>query len=341
MSRPCWIFTALLLVAGFACRTPEPAAPLTRCEYSRPQMGVEFRIVLYAPDQARGDTAAAAAFARVAELNALLSDYEDASEVTRLSKSAGSGQAMPAGPDLWLVLDRAQRLAARTEGAFDVTVRPLVQVWRRARRQREMPSLEKLAAAREATGYRHLELDPRRRTARLLVPEMSLDLGGIAKGYAADEAMKVLRKHRINRALVAVAGDMVAGDPPPGKTGWRIEVPSLDAQSAPASQHVTLANAALSTSGDFFQRLELGGKRYSHIIDPRSGRPITDHSLVTVIAPDGITADSLATAISVLGPDAGLELVRRSPRVQARIHRQPAEKIEILQSDGFGRWLEP
>jgi thiamine biosynthesis lipoprotein len=248
---------------------------------------------------------------------------------------------MPAGPDLWLVLDRAQRLAARTEGAFDVTVRPLVQVWRRARRQREMPSLEKLAAAREATGYRHLELDPRRRTARLLVPGMSLDLGGIAKGYAADEAMKVLRKHRINRALVAVAGDMVAGDPPPGKTGWRIEVPSLDAQSAPASQHVTLADAALSTSGDFFQRLELGGKRYSHIIDPRSGRPITDHSLVTVIAPDGITADSLATAISVLGPDAGLELIRRSPGVQARIHRQPAEKIEILQSDGFGRWLEP
>lgn len=118
-----------------------------------------------------------------------------------------------------------------------------------------MPSLDRLAAARDVTGYQHLELDARHHTATLKLPGMQLDLGGIAKGYAADEALKTLRAHGITRALVAVAGDMTAGDAPPGKAGWRVEVPSLDVPGAPPAQFVLLANAALSTSGDLFQRL--------------------------------------------------------------------------------------
>ena len=331
---------ALALVDGVGCRTPVAAPVLTRFEYERPQMGVPFRIVLYAEQQAAADAAATAAFARVGELNALLSDYEDESEIRRLSKTAGSGRAVAVGPDLWKVLAAAQKLSAHSDGAFDVTVRPLVQVWRRARRQREMPALERLAAAREVTGYRNLELDARRHTATLKVPGMQLDLGAIAKGYAADEALKTLRAHGITRALVAAAGDMAAGDAPPGKRGWRIEVPSLDVPGAPPAQFVLLANAALSTSGDLFQRLELGGKRYSHIIDPRTGRPITDHSLVTLIARDCTTADSLATAVSVLGPDAGLALVRRTRGAEARVHSQPDEKFQTTESPGFRRFLE-
>lgn len=332
---------ALLALAGaVGCRTPAVAPVLSRFEYERPQMGVPFRIVLYAAQQAPADAAAAAAFARVTALNASLSDYEDDSEITRLSKTAGSGRAVPVAPDLWNVLAAAQKLSARSDGAFDVTVRPLVQVWRRARRQREMPSLDRLAAAREVTGYQNLELDARHHTATLKLPGMQLDLGAIAKGYAADEALQTLRAHGLTRALVAAAGDMAAGDAPPGKRGWRIEVPSLDVPGAPPAQFVMLANAALSTSGDLFQRLELGGKRYSHIIDPRTGRPITDHSLVTLIARDCTTADSLATAVSVLGPEAGLALVRRTRGAEARVHSQPDEKFHTAETAGFRRFQE-
>ena len=340
------IFAAALLALALAgagatgCRTPAAAPDLTRFEYERPQMGVPFRIVLYAATQAQADTAAAAAFARVASLNASLSDYEDDSEITRLAKTAGSGRAVPVAPDLWNVLSAAQKLSARSDGAFDVTVRPLVQVWRRARRQREMPSLDRLAAAREVTGYQNLELDAHRRTATLKLPGMQLDLGGIAKGYAADEALKTLRAHGITRALVAAAGDMAASDAPPDHRGWRIEVPSLDVPGAPPAQFVLLANAALSTSGDLFQRLELGGKRYSHILDPRTGRPVTDHSLVTLIARDCTTADSLATAVSVLGPEAGLALVRRTRSAEARIHSQPGDNFHTTETTGFRRFLE-
>ena len=322
------------------CRTPEVGREWARYEYTQPQMGVPLRIVLYAESQLKADAAAAAAVARVSELNAALSDYEDASEITRLSQSAGSGRAVPVSADLWAVLAAAQKLSARTDGAFDVTVRPLVQVWRRARRQREMPGLEKLEAAREVTGFRNLELDSRRRTARLQVAGMQLDVGGIAKGYAVDEALKVLRGAGVTRALVALSGDMVAGDAPPGKAGWRIEVPSLDVPDAPAAEFVLLANGALSTSGDLFQRMEASGKRYSHIIDPRTGRPITDHSLVTVLARDCTTADSLATAVSVLGPEAGLRLIRSTPGAEARIHSQPGEKLQRAESPGFRRFVE-
>ncbi len=332
------ITLALTTLAG--CRTPSVAPPLTRFEFERPQMGVPFRIVLYAETAAQADTASAAAFARVSALNAALSDYEDDSEISRLSKTAGSGRTVPVAPDLWNVLAAAQKLSARSDGAFDVTVRPLVQLWRRARRQREMPSLDRFAAAREVTGYQNLELDARHHTATLKLPGMQLDLGGIAKGYAADEALKTLRAHGITRALVAVAGDMTAGDAPPGKPGWRVEVPSLDVPGAPPAQFVLLTNAALSTSGDLFQRLELGGKRYSHILDPRTGRPVTDHSLVTLIARDCTTADSLATAVSVLGPEAGLALVRRTRGVEARIHSQPEGKFYTTETAGFRRFLE-
>lgn len=324
----------LTLVANGQCAGGEP---LRRFEFTQPQMGMPFRIVLYAARESQAADAARAAFARVAELNRVLSDYEEDSELVRLNRSAGSGMAVPVSPDLWRVLERAQRLAARTDGAFDVTVGPAVQLWRRARRQRELPAPERLAAALRAVGHRHLVLDARRRTARLDVPGMRLDLGGIAKGYALDEALAVLRGRGLPRALVSGGGDMAAGAPPPGARGWRIELAAPDVAGAPPACFVWLKNAGLATSGDLFQFVEIGGRRYSHIVDPRTGFGLTDHSLVTVIAPDCMTADSLATAVSVLGPEAGLRLVESSRSVAARIIRQPEGTLQRFESRRFAR----
>ncbi len=305
-------------------------------------MGVPFRIVLFAPDETTARRAATAAFDRIQHLNAIMSDYEAASELNELSRSAGQGRAGRVSPDLWRVLEASQRLAQNTGGAFDITVGPYINLWRRARRLKQLPDPQQLEEARPAVGYRNIVLSPRHRTVQLLVKGMKLDLGGIAKGYAVDEAMIVLRRHGITRALVGGVGDIAVGEPPPGKLGWRIALSQFDVADAPASdRHVTLRNAAISTSGDLAQRLEINGRRYSHIVHPQTGIGLTDHSLVTVIGRDCATTDSVATAVSVLGPRQGLAFVKSQRGVETRIVRAPEGQIEVVESPGFARFYEP
>ena len=332
----CW---PLFLLCSCSCAAPR-VLDLTRFEFSQPQMGLPFRIVLYAPDRSAAEAAARAAFNRIGELNDILSDYDTDSELSRLSQTAGSGQSVRLSDELWFVLERSQKLAEQTDGAFDVTVGPVVSLWRKARRENRLPDAAKLAGAKELVGYRKLRLDPKRHTAQLGVPYMRLDLGAIAKGYALDEVLKILRSRGITRALVSGGGDMAAGDPPPGKKGWRIEVAPLDMTNAPPARFILIANAGLGTSGDLFQHLEVGGKRYSHIVDPHTGLGLIDHGLVTVIARDGITADSLATAVSVLGPEKGLTLIEETKGAAAHIVRVPAGSIEASESSRFKGFYE-
>jgi len=328
---------ALFLASSCATRTTDE---LERFEFTEPQMGVPFRIVMYAPDRSAADFAARAAFDRIRRLNDILSDYDTDSELSRQSQTAGSGQAVKISDELWFVVKRSQELARRIERSLVVTVGPAVSIWRKARREKRLPDPAKLARALEAVGYQKLRLDPRRRTARLLAPYMRLDLGAIAKGYAVDEALKILRSRGVTRALVSGGGDMAAGDPPPDKAGWRIELAALDVTNAPAARFVLLANAGLATSGDLFQHLEIDGKRYSHIVDPRTGMGLTDHSLVTVIAPDGMTADSLATAVSVLGPEKGIELIEQTKNAAASIVRIPGDTIQMTESTRFKKYYD-
>lgn len=327
---------ALFLLTAAGCATkPQPHAHLNRFEYNQPEMGVPFRIVLYAPTPEAADAAARAAFDRIAQLNHIMSDYEADSELSALSRSAGQGKTVVLSAELWHVLSRAQQLAQESGGAFDITVGPFVTLWRKARREQKMPEPGKLEAARAAVGYQKLRLDPKRHTAELLAREMRLDLGGIAKGYALDEAMLVLRSRGIGRALISGGGDLLVGDPPPGKSGWRVELPPLDATNAPPAEFIQLHQAALSTSGDLFQRLEIDGTRYSHIVDPRTGIGLTNHSLVTIIAPDGITADSLTKVASVLEPGPALRFMEHRRGVALRIVRKPGAQVEIFQSPRF------
>ena len=323
---------AMGLHAAFA--GDEPVA-LQRFAFEKAEMGLPFRITLFAADEGTAKSAADAAFARVAELNGVLSDYDPDSELSRLSRTAGSGKAVPVSDDLWRVLERGQALAARTDGAFDLTVGPLVNVWRRARRKQELPSPELIAEMRGRVGFRNLKLDAEMRTAELLIAEMRLDAGSIGKAYAVDAALAVLQQRGIARALVAGSGDMAAGDAPPGLPGWRIEVAAFDAPGAPPPQIVHLANRGIATSGDVFQRVEIDGKRYSHIVDPHTGLGLTDHGLVTVIAPDCFTANGCTTSASVLGPERGLKLIDETPGVAALLVRKPGEKIEFVESHAW------
>ena len=313
------------------------AAELRRLAFEKAEMGLPFRVTLYAEDEAAAKAAADAAFERVAVLNSILSDYDPDSEISRLSRTAGQGKAVPVSGDLWRVLERGQAMAARTDGAFDVTVGPLVNLWRRARRKQELPSPELIAEMRARVGYRNLRLDPAQRTAELLAPEMRLDVGSIGKAYAVDAALAVLKERGFTRALVGGSGDMAAGDPPPDQPGWRIEVAPLDAPGAPPPQLVLLKNRAVATSGDVFQRVEIDGKRYSHIVDPHTGLGLTDHGLVTILATDCFTANSFSTSVSVLGPERGLKLVEETPDISAFVARKPGDRIEFVESS---RWRD-
>ena len=289
MTRTGWRVTvsvALVLLLGPAAL----GAQLRRAEFTELHMGMAVRVVLYAGTDSLARRSARAAFDRIAALEDLLSDWRPASEVRRLSAAAPAW--VPVSPELFDVLARARSIAARTGGAFDPTVGPLVALWRRARRDSFLPDSASLTAALALTGWRRLELDSATRRARLATAGMQLDLGGIAKGWILDEARRVLAGLGISRVLLEAGGDIVTGAAPPDESGWAI---------ATSAGVIRLHDRAIATSGDAAQFVILDGRRWSHVVDPRTGWALRDSRAVTVTAADGATADALATALGVTG----------------------------------------
>lgn len=304
------LFSAILLAPALLA-PPE----LERVEAAEPVMGTLFRMTVYAGDLPAARRALEHAFARVRALDAALSDYKEDSELNRACRTAHQ-KPVPVSDDLFVLLEASQRLARATHGAFDVTQGPVIRLWRTARKEDRLPSESALRDAQARSGYRHLVLDPRRKTLFLKLPSMQLDLGGIAKGYAAEEALRILRQEGFPQSLVAAGGDLAIGAPPPGKAGWSVGLELLDTTGS-FTRVVTLHDVSVSTSGDTEQFAEIGGIRYSHIIDPPTGRALSNRIAVTVIAKRGMDADALATALCVLGPARGLRFLERHTRAAA------------------------
>lgn len=290
-------------------------------------MGTSVRVIVYMPPASQAPAVLRAAFEEIELVDALMSDYRADSELSRLN---AAGQLRVAQP-FFDVLQASRRMWAASEGAFDVTVGPVVQLWRKARKERTLPPADELRGALERVGSQHLELGPERK-ARLHKVGMRLDVGGIAKGYACDRAVAKLRRMGVSRVLVDAGGDMALGDPPPGQKGWRIQVAGTN--------HVLVAsNCGIATSGDTEQFVEIEGRRYSHIVDPRTGMGVEHMAGVTVIAKDGMNADALATAVSVLGPEKGIELIERQDAA-GLIRYRTGDTVKELPSRGFERWKE-
>jgi FAD:protein FMN transferase len=324
---------AVLTLAGFSIPGHGRADPdPRRFEFTEPQMGTQFRLVFYAADEASAQKASQAAFRRVAELNGIMSDYLPESELMRLCKKAG-GPAVPVSNDLFTILARAAEISRITDGNFDVTVGPVVRLWRRSRRTQLLPDAQELAAAKALVDYRLVELDPVARVVRLAKPGMMLDLGGIAKGYAAEAAQTILKQHGITRALVAAGGDIALSSPPPGKDGWTVGIARAPGESSDGP-NLLLHDCGVSTSGDASQYVEIGGKRYSHIVDPRSGLGLTDSWQVTVIAPNATTSDGMTKVLCVLGPERGLRAVA-GLAISARLVRMIDGKLQEHRSAAF------
>jgi FAD:protein FMN transferase len=327
---------AMLLLAGAVSDHSFSASRsgLTRFEFAQAHMGTQFRIVLYALDAEAARRASTDAFDRIARLDATMSDYRETSELMMACKQAAH-RWVKVSDDLFRVLAMSQQFARRSEGAFDVTVGPVVRLWRRARRRNELPDAVKLAAARRLVGFRMLRLDARTQAIRLDKSGMLLDLGGIAKGFAADAGLAVLKDHDITSALVAAGGDIVTSNAPPGSQGWTVAVGSLASADDALMIHLLLANAAVSTSGDAEQFVEINGVRYSHIVDPRTGQALTGRRSVTVVAPRGTVSDALATAASVLDSLRALRLIDHIPGAAAHIEQMQSDRIVTSESK---RW---
>ena len=305
----------VLLSVSLQCtRLAEPT--LKRYQYTQLHLGVQVRIVLFAEKEADAQSAARAAYERIADLEDVFSDYRAHSELRRLTEAI-PGHLIKVSKPLFTVLQRAMALSEETNGAFDVTVGPLTMLWRDTRRSGALPTTPQLAEALKRVGWRHIQLDETTRSVRLEAAGMQLDAGGLAKGYILDEALAVLQHHEIDRALIEAGGDIVAGAPPPGTEGWSVEVPDTPESSPVLRQARSLSHAAIATSGDTEQFVEIDGVRYSHIVNPRTGLGLRNRRMATVIAPDGITADGYATALTVMDSTAANALLAMHPELVA------------------------
>jgi thiamine biosynthesis lipoprotein len=290
-----------LIVLGLGVGLAVPATasdPVRLYEHTQVHMGLPVRVAVYTANERAARDAARAAFDRVAALDRMMSDYRPDSELRRLAY--GTWTAI--STELFHTIARGIEIAKLTNGAFDPTVGPFVALWRDARKTGCLPDRAALDAARARVGWRKIQLDTRRRRVRLAAPGMRLDLGGIAKGYILQEALRTVRAHGIAQALVEAGGDIVVGDAPPGRNGWRIEAPGADPTFTERASRLT--NAAIATSGATAQFVEIDGVRYSHVMDPRTGIGVTNGFIARVIDADAATADALATALAVLGPEA-------------------------------------
>jgi thiamine biosynthesis lipoprotein len=328
------VLLLLLATPGRSGEGPE----LRRFEVEEPHMGTAFTVVLYTPDEATARHASRAAFDRIKALDRALTDYDPDSELMKLCARAG-GPPVAVSPDLFEVLARSRALYERSEGAFDVSIAPVVRLWRRARREKVKPDPDLLAKALALVGSDAIRLDPAHRTVQLTRAGMKLDVGGIAKGYASEEAIKVLKREGVASALVAGSGDIVVSDPPPGRPGWSIAVaPLKPAADGTPGRTILLKNAAVSTSGDAEQFVEIDGVRYSHVVDPKTGLGLTERRSVTVIAPEGALADGLDTAACILGPERGLALIESTPGAAGLFVRITPQGQEVRESKGWASY---
>ncbi len=286
---------------------------------SHVSMGTTYRIQLYGAGRDDLPLVAERAFDEVDRIDRLMSVYKRNSAVSFINRRAGR-EPVPVEPELFDFLRRCLAFSRQSRGAFDVTVQPLMRAWGFFGGPGRLPPETELRKALQRVGYRKLSLDSGRRTVRFARDGMALDLGGIAKGYAVDRAVSLLREYRIESALVSAGGSTVFGlGAPPGKTAWKIKVrdPAFPRDPRRSALTVALENRCLSVSGSYENAFVHEGVTYSHIMDPRRGRPVQGLLSVAVVAASGMEGDALDNALFVMGPKKAQGYLKRYPGVQA------------------------
>lgn len=317
---------AALLAAGSRPPAAAPYEPV-RAEASRVSMGCLYTIVAYGPDPSVVSTAAERALDEVDRLDRLMSHYRPESPLSQLNRLP-PGTTAAVDSELFDLIAVADTYSRESDGAFDITVGPLMKAWGFFRGDGRVPAGEELSQLRRRVGYRHIVLDRASRSIAFDLAGVEIDLGAIAKGYAVDRAVATLRQQGVTAALVSAGGSTIyALGAPPDSDGWPIDVE--DPRSAGrVAFTLTLRDRALSVAGRSEKSFEIDGVEYTHILDPRTGFPVRGILSVIVLAPDGTIGDALDTTLFVQGPAAARVLLAAHEGSEA-LFLMPAPK---------GRW---
>ncbi|NQT18567.1 MAG: FAD:protein FMN transferase [Planctomycetes bacterium] len=333
--RRCFTVILIILAACAGCTKGK----LERYDITREMMGTFVTITLWASSEEEANNACTAAFAKIDRVDSLMSTYRADSEISKVNRVAGA-EPVPLSDEMLEVLELSAKYSELSGGAFDVTVAPLMKLWKTAERNGAIPDAAALEAALEPVGYRNITLDSQARTVRFAKPLTKLDLGGIAKGYAVDLALAELAGRGITAGLVNAGGDIATLGGPPETGAWRIGIQKPDRRNERLPDVVHLTTGAVATSGDYERFVEIGGRRFSHIKDPRTGMPVEKIYSVTVIAPNATAADALATACSVLGPAHGIKLAARLDDVEVMYIIASDAGPAVTKSEGFDQYLK-
>lgn len=321
-----WIGLAVL---SLALAWPVQATPQERVEQVRYHMGTLWTVEAQGPGASE---AMEAAFAEIGRLDRLLSTYKPDSELSRLNRDGSRGWVAVSAETRELVAG-ALGVASASGGAFDPTVGPLVKLWGFKHMDYRFPSETAIADAKRQVGFGHVQVDAAR-GIRFTKPGIEVELGAIAKGYAVDRAVSILRERGMATARVDAGGNQGVWGQPPEAEGWVFGI-RHPREDGGVLGWTTLRAGGISTSGDAERGFWKDGIRYGHVIDPRTGWPARGVVSVTVLAPDAETADALSTALYVLGPEAGTSLLGRYPGVEAL---WVTSELEARRSPGFP-WL--
>jgi FAD:protein FMN transferase len=309
-----------------------------RFAFSQPKMGSPFNIIFYSNDSIQATTIAKQCFQLVDSFVIIYSDYLDSSELNKLCARAGkTNNSVTVSPALFDIILISKMAYEKSDGTFDITLGPLTKLWRKARKEKIFPGDTTVKEKLALTGFKKIRIDAALHAVQLLQPGMQLDLGGIAQGYIAQRVIDFLKTKNIGNALVDVSGDIVTMGAPPKTNGWTIGVNVPEKTDELQKHNLLISNKAVTTSGDVYQYMEHDGKRYSHIVDPRTGYGITSQKNVTVIANDGTTADWLTKACSILSIRKAKKLAH-SLQAEVLIAEIKKGKLIFHESKGFDRY---
>ncbi len=323
------VLCGVLLVAGLGARLhAQVVSPSGGVSHEfRYMMGTSMEVRAYNGDEGTRQVAINEAFAAIAEVDRLMSNYRNDSELANVNGHAADHAVAVSAP-LFSVLEAAQQVSDRSGGAFDITVGPLMKLWGFHDKKPHVPDAAELQAMKAVVGYRNLLLDADGHTVRFARPGVEIDLGGIAKGFAAELAANVLKRYGL-AGFIDCGGNQYMLGLPPGKTSWSVGVRDPDRPDALLGV-IDSAAGSVSTSAAYATFLTAGGRRYGHIMDPRTLAPSDASLSVTVICPDGTLADAVSTAAFVLGPERGLALINSFPNMAGLIVSRAADGRVVI-----------
>lgn len=301
-------------------------------------LGTSMKVLVHCKDRKVAEEAIDAAIKRVVEIEEKMSRFKTGSELYRLNRDAAV-RAVRVSDELFSVIKRSLDFCRLSGGALDITVVPLLKVYRDAERRGRPPSSEEIEKALRKVGWRKVIVDEREKTVKFAVDGMALDLGATAKGYAVDSAVEVLKSHGIEHALVEIGGEVYVYGGQANGDGWTVGI--VDPRRRRRYLRVVvMREGAVATSGNYERFYEIGKEKFSHIVDPRNGRTADAAVSVSVIADDTFSADSLATAVSVLGPEDGIKLINSIEDTEVLILWKDRDGERLVESKGFARFIK-